>query len=117
MSIGKPYQGGGIYCQKKKEIRNLTQLDDDYLQHENETEGDKGSFKKKGNKKCYSRLTEYMSNPPLVPPQFITPSSAQRTMFVLNKANTNNKRKVMIIYQNYEYNSGDAGLELCREGF
>ena len=23
----------------------------------------------------------------------------------------------MIIYQNYEYNSGDAGLELCREGF
>ena len=64
------------YIARKKEIRNLTQLDDDYLQHENETEGDKGSFKKKGNKKCYSRLTEYMSNPPLVPPQFITPSSA-----------------------------------------
>ena len=30
-------------------------------------------------------------------------------MFVLNKANTNNKRKLIISYQNYEYNSGDAG--------
>ena len=47
MSIGKPYQGGGIYCQKKKEIRNLTQLDDDYLQHENETGGIKDPSKKK----------------------------------------------------------------------
>ena len=60
---------------EKKEIRNLTQLDDDFLQHEYETGGIK-IFSKKGNKKCYSRLTEYMSNPPLVPPQFITPSSA-----------------------------------------
>ena len=32
---------------EKKEIRNLTQLDDDYLQHENETGRDKESFKKK----------------------------------------------------------------------
>ena len=27
------------YIARKKEIRNLTQLDDDYLQHENETGG------------------------------------------------------------------------------
>ena len=69
---------GEEYIARKKEMRNLTRLDrpnDDFLQYEYETGGIK-NLSKKGNKKCYSRLTEYMSNPPLVPPQFITPSSA-----------------------------------------
>ena len=40
-----------------------------------------------------------------------------RPMFVLNNANTNNKRKLIISYQNYEYNSAVEMLELCSDGF